>query len=246
MMTQLAAVAAGTGAAPWSGLTDPEALLQGLGGWALGVVAVIVFIESGVLFPFLPGDSLIFTAGLLHDSLGLNLAALIAVIVSAAFLGDQVGYWLGRRFGRRLFADDAKVLKTRYLLSAETFFLRYGGRSLILARFVPFARTFVPLAAGIAHYQYRKFLLWNVLGALLWGAGLTVAGSLLGGVPFIAGHVDLIALVIVVVSVVPTVVEVIRQVRRNRAAPHSIGITVDDKAPRSGAGVSTARPARDG
>ncbi|SDI89415.1 membrane-associated protein [Arthrobacter subterraneus] len=247
MMTQLAAVAAGkAAAAPWSGLTDPEALLQGLGGWALGVVAVIVFIESGVLFPFLPGDSLIFTAGLLHGSLGLNLAVLIAVIVSAAFLGDQIGYWLGRRFGRRLFADNAKILKTRYLLSAETFFNRYGGRSLVLARFVPFARTFVPLAAGIAHYQYRKFLLWNALGALLWGAGLTVAGSLLGGVPFIAGHVDLIALVIVVASVVPTVVEVIRQVRRNRAAPHSTGITGDDKASRFGDGVSTARSGRDG
>ncbi|MBG6218889.1 membrane-associated protein [Arthrobacter sp. CAN_A6] len=201
----------------WSDLADPAALLQGAGGWVLLAVAAIVFIESGVLFPFLPGDSLIFTAGLLHAQLGVQLAVLVTVIVSAAILGDQVGYWLGRRFGRRLFKDDARVLNTRYLTHAEQFFARYGGRSLVLARFVPFARTFVPLAAGTAHYRYPAFLMWNVLGGVLWGAGLTVAGSLLGGVPFIADHVDLIALVIVVVSVVPTLIEIFRQVRKNRA-----------------------------
>ncbi|WP_019482586.1 DedA family protein [Arthrobacter sp. TB 23] len=218
-------------AVQWPNLTDPGALLQGLGGWALAVVAGMVFIESGVLFPFLPGDSLIFTAGLLHARLGLNLPVLVAVIVAAAILGDQVGYWLGRRFGRRLFTDDARVLKTRYLISAETFFARYGGRSLVLARFVPFARTFVPLAAGTAHYQYRKFLLWNVLGAVLWGAGVTIAGSLLGGIPFIAAHVDLIALIIVAVSVVPTVIEIIRQVRRNRTETTPAGAVAGAAAP---------------
>lgn len=198
-------------------LADPSALLQGAGGWVLLVVAVIVFIESGVLFPFLPGDSLIFTAGLLHVSLGLPLIVLIAVIVGAAIAGDQVGYWLGRRFGRTLFKPTARILNTRYLTTAEAFFARYGGRSLVLARFVPFARTFVPLAAGTAHYRYRSFLMWNIIGAVLWGVGLTVAGSLLGGVPFVADHVDLIALVIVVLSVVPTVFEIVRHVRRNKA-----------------------------
>ncbi|MCU1634737.1 MAG: alkaline phosphatase [Micrococcaceae bacterium] len=199
-------------------VTDPSALLHNAGGWVLLVVAAIVFVESGVLFPFLPGDSLIFTAGLLHARLHLPLALLIAVVVAAAITGDQVGYWLGRRFGRRLFTDDARILNTRYLTGAEDFFTRYGGRSLVLARFVPFARTFVPLAAGAAHYRYRSFLLWNVLGGALWGAGLTLAGSVLGGVPFIADHVDLIALVIVVVSVIPTLIEVTRHIRRNRAS----------------------------
>ncbi|MDN4609557.1 DedA family protein [Arthrobacter burdickii] len=198
-------------------VTDPSALLQHAGGWVLLVVAGIVFVESGVLFPFLPGDSLIFTAGLLHARLDLPLILLIAVVVAAAITGDQVGYWLGRSFGRRLFKEDARILNTRYLTAAEHFFTRYGGRSLVLARFVPFARTFVPLAAGAAHYRYRSFLMWNVLGGVLWGAGLVLAGSVLGGVPFIAGHVDLIALVIVVVSVVPTIIEVTRHVRRNRA-----------------------------
>ncbi|WP_104119142.1 VTT domain-containing protein [Arthrobacter sp. B1805] len=227
-------------------IADPAALLQGAGGWVLAVVAVIVFIESGVLFPFLPGDSLIFTAGLLHVRLGLPLAVLIAVIVSAAILGDQVGYWLGRRFGRRLFTPDARILNTRYLTGAEEFFTRYGGRSLVLARFVPFARTFVPLAAGTAQYRYRAFLMWNVLGAVLWGAGLTVAGSLLGGVPFIADHIDLIALVIVVVSVVPTILEVVRHIRKNKAgtgrgpAVELPEPTVPDDAP---TGASDSRPA---
>ncbi|MHA7295115.1 DedA family protein [Arthrobacter sp. HLT1-21] len=227
-------------AVPWSNLTDPAALLQGLGGWALGVVAGMVFIESGVLFPFLPGDSLIFTAGLLHARLGLNLAVLVTVIVVAAIVGDQVGYWLGRRFGRRLFTDDARVLRSRHLASAEGFFARYGGRSLVLARFVPFARTFVPLAAGTAHYPYRKFLLWNVLGAVLWGAGVTIAGSLLGGVPFIAAHVELIALVIVAVSVVPTVIEILRQVRRNRSETSPADAVLGEAEP-SLSGSSTGR-----
>ncbi|MBG6226528.1 membrane-associated protein [Arthrobacter sp. CAN_A2] len=210
-------------------VTDPSALLQNAGGWVLLVVAVIVFVESGVLFPFLPGDSLIFTAGLLHARLDLPLALLIAVVVAAAITGDQIGYWLGRRFGRRLFKDHARILNTRYLTGAEDFFTRYGGRSLVLARFVPFARTFVPLAAGATHYRYRSFLMWNVLGGVLWGAGLTLAGSVLGGVPFIADHVDLLALVIVVVSVIPTIIEITRHVSRNRAGtpvtpqPHQRG-----------------------
>ncbi|WP_246021294.1 DedA family protein [Arthrobacter echini] len=182
------------------------------------MVAAIVFIESGALFPFLPGDSLIFTAGLLHAQLGINLVVLMAVIVGAAIAGDQAGYWLGRRFGRRLFTEDAQVLNTRYLTGAENFFTRYGGRSLFLARFVPFARTFVPLAAGTAQYRYRSFLLWNVIGAVLWGVGLTLAGSLLGGVPFVTDHIDLIAVVIVTLSVVPTVVEIMRHITKNRAS----------------------------
>lgn len=241
MIPQLSTAAAGTMTAlPWPDVTDPGAFLQGLGGWALTVVAAMVFIESGVLFPFLPGDSLIFTAGLLHARLGLNLAVLVLVIVVAAILGDQVGYWLGRRFGGGLFTEDARVLKSRHLISAENFFARYGGRSLVLARFVPFARTFVPLAAGTAHYRYRKFLLWNVLGAVLWGAGVTIAGSLLGGIPFIAAHIDLIALIIVAVSVVPTVVEIIRQIRRNRTKT-SPSETADSIASGSSGGLAGSR-----
>lgn len=189
-------------------LTDPEKLLLALGPWVLVAVALIVFIESGVFFPVLPGDSLIFTAGLLHTQLGLDLFDLIVVIVVCAILGNQVGYVVGKKYGRKLFKDDARILKTQYLTDAENFFNRYGGRSLVLARFVPFVRTFIPVAAGIANYNHRAFIQWNTLGALLWGAGLTFLGSLLGDVPFIRNNIEVIAIIIVFVSVIPMIVEI--------------------------------------
>jgi membrane-associated protein len=199
-----------------SSIMDPAALLPALGGWVLAAVGAMVFIESGVLFPFLPGDSLVFTAGLLHVRLGLSLPVLMAVVVLAAALGDQVGYWLGRRFGRRLFSPGARVLKTEHLGQAEGFFERHGGKALVLARFVPIVRTFAPLAAGAASYRYRNFLMWNVLGALLWGAGMAGLGSLLGGVRFIADNVELLALVIVAVSLLPAAAGLLRRFRSAR------------------------------
>lgn len=197
-------------------LGNPAALLTSAGPWILGVVAAIIFIESGVLFPFLPGDSMVFTAGVLHVKLGIPLVVMIAVIVAAAIMGDQVGYWIGHRFGSKLFTADAKILKLSYLHHAEEFFQKYGGRSLVLARFVPFARTFVPVVAGAANYHYGTFFRWNVLGGVLWGTLLCVAGALLGEIPFVAEHVDVIVVSIVVISVVPTAFEIFRQIRRHR------------------------------
>lgn len=198
-------------------LTDVEALLTALGPWVLAAVLLMVFIESGVLFPFLPGDSLIFTTGLLHQQLGLDLWILLLLIPLAAFLGDQVGYVLGRRFGRRFFKPDARILKTEYLAEAEAFFHKYGGRSLVLARFVPFVRTFTPLAAGLARYHYPKFLTWNAVGAIGWGAGLTAAGSALGGVAFIRNNIEALALVIVAVSLLPMIIELANKRRKAKA-----------------------------
>src|SRR6478672_8349631 len=136
-------------------LLDPASLLSGLGPAALGVIAVMVFIESGVLFPFLPGDSLLFTAGLLHQQLNLTLPVLIGVVTAAAVAGDQVGFLLGRKFGRRWFKDDAKVLKSAHLAATENFFHRHGGAAIVLARFVPIIRTFAPLTAGTARYGHK-------------------------------------------------------------------------------------------
>ncbi len=195
-------------------LLDPQALLENLGPWALAGLSLIIFIESGVLFPFLPGDSLLVTAGLLHDKLGLAVATIAICAFVAAFLGDQVGYFLGSRFGRRLFKPNARILKTEYLERAEVFFARYGGPALILGRFVPIVRTYVPLAAGTSRYKYPKFLLFNVIGAFLWAVGLTVIGSLLSGFPFITEHIDILAIVIVVISVGPIVVHALIERRR--------------------------------
>lgn len=194
----------------------PDQLLIALGPWVLVGVAVIVFIESGVLFPVLPGDSLIFAAGLLHLSLGLNMWVLIGVILLAAFFGAQVGYWIGWKWGRRLFKDDARFLKTQYLDQAEAFFARYGGRALVLGRFVPFVRTFVPLTAGMARFPYGRFLIFNTLGALLWGAGITWIGASLGNVPFVNENLEIIVLLIVFVSVLPMVAEMLIQRRKSR------------------------------
>ncbi|WP_099332920.1 DedA family protein [Actinomyces minihominis] len=196
---------------------DPTTLLIAMGPWVLLGVAIIVFIESGVLFPVLPGDSLLFAAGLLHTQLGINMWVMIGIILIAAFLGSQVGYFLGKRYGRGLFKDDARILKTEYVEQSEAFFARYGGRALVIGRFVPFVRTFVPLVAGIAKYPYRKFLAYSMTGALLWGAGVTWAGAALGGVPFVHENLEVIIVLIVIVSVIPMVVEIVLSKRRQKA-----------------------------
>ncbi|MCS4485037.1 DedA family protein [Gleimia sp. 6138-11-ORH1] len=197
---------------------NPETLLLALGKWVLLGVALIVFIESGVLFPVLPGDSLVFSAGLLHSQLGLNLWVLILTIVACAMAGSQVGYWIGEKFGRKLFSDDARFLKNEHLVKSENFFAHYGGRSLVMGRFVPFVRTFVPIAAGIAGYNRTKFALWNLVGALLWGGGLTLIGSALGGIPFIHDNLSAIIFLIVFVSVLPMFVEYFLHKRRAKQA----------------------------
>jgi membrane-associated protein len=196
-----------------------QALLESVGPWALVVIAVFVFIESGLLFPFLPGDSLLVTAGLTHEALGLSVPVIALVAFVAAAAGDQVGYLLGDRFGARLFKDDARILKTERLRETEAFFAKYGGRALVLGRFVPVVRTYVPLAAGSARYPYRRFLPWNLLGALLWAVGITIVGSLLGGVPFITGNIDVLLTVIVLVSILPIIIgRIVKQARARRAA----------------------------
>ncbi|WP_052207511.1 DedA family protein [Sinomonas humi] len=197
---------------------DPTSLLVGAGPWVLGVVALIVFIESGLLFPFLPGDSLLFTVGLLHAQLGLSLPALILVVAVAAVAGDQAGYMLGKAVGRRWFKEDARILKLSHLESAESFFARYGGRALVLARFVPIVRTYTPLVAGAARYPYRKFLAWNVLGAIAWAVSVTLLGVWLGHVDFIKNNIDVLSVLIVVASVVPIGIEALRHRRASKNA----------------------------
>lgn len=193
-----------------------EEILINAGPWVLGLVAFMVFIESGVLFPFLPGDSLLFTTSLLHQQLNLNVFVMLLVFSLAAILGDQVGYWLGRTFGRRLFKEDAKVLSYANLDKANIFFNKYGGKALILARFVPVVRTFVPLAAGIANYRYSKFATWNITGAILWVFLMTLGGVFLGGIDIIKNNVEAIALIIVFVSLIPIVIEVLRERAKNK------------------------------
>jgi membrane-associated protein len=197
---------------------DPQAFLTGLGPAVLIGVAIMVFVESGVLFPFLPGDSLLFTAGLLASTGVIHVPVWLIIVVAfvAAALGDQAGYWLGHRFGRRLFKPDARILKTRHLDEAERFFARYGGPALTFGRFVPVVRTYVPLAAGTAEFPYRRFLFWNLLGAAAWTVIVTILGVLLGQIPFVRTHVDVLTVLVIVVSVIPIAIHGFVSYRRSR------------------------------
>lgn len=191
-------------------LLDPASLLTGAGSWVVLVIAVIIFIETGLLFPFLPGDSLIFTAALLGSQLHLPLWVLITVVSAAAVAGDAVAYEIGKKWGRRWFRPDARVLKTQYLDRADAFFAQHGGMAIVLARFVPIVRTFVPPIVGMSSMPYRVFLRWNVIGAVAWASVCALAGHWLGQVPFVAAHVDLIAIALVLVSLIPIAIQAAR------------------------------------
>jgi membrane-associated protein len=191
---------------------DPQWLISTFG--LLGILT-LVFAESGLLIGFfLPGDSLLFTTGLLvadgrylHQPLWL-MCLLISI---AAVLGDQFGYLFGRRFGPALFRrPDSRLFKQENLTRAATFFDRYGARSIVLARFVPIVRTFTPIVAGASRMHYRRFLIYNVIGGTLWGCGITILGYFLGQIAFVKSNIELILVGIVVVSVIPAVVEFFR------------------------------------
>lgn len=200
---------------------DPEWLISTFG--LIGILA-IVFAESGLLTGFfLPGDSLLFTAGLLvADGTYLHLPLwLMCLLASAAAVaGDQFGYYFGRRFGPALFRrPDSRIFKQQNLTKAKEFFQRYGARSIVLARFVPIVRTFTPIVAGASHMHYRTFLTYNLIGGTLWACGVTTLGYFLGQVAFVKANLEFILLGIVAVSVIPIGIELLRARRRAGTAP---------------------------
>jgi membrane-associated protein len=192
-------------------ILDPAAILTGAGPWVMAAIMVIIIIETGLLFPFLPGDSLVFTAALLALPLGIPLPTLVLIVAVAAIVGDGIGYFIGRRFGRRLFKPNARILKTRYLDATDGFLAKYGGRALILSRFVPIVRTYVPPVVGMSTMHYRTFLMWNAIGGVAWALSLTLAGFWLGQIPFVVNNVDVISIIIVVISVAPIGFDLLRR-----------------------------------
>ncbi|MFF0555438.1 DedA family protein [Streptomyces sp. NPDC020472] len=199
---------------------DPDYLIQTFG--LIGVL-VIVFAESGLLIGFfLPGDSLLFTTGLLvtTNKLDTPLWLVCTLVVVAAVLGDQVGYLFGRKVGPSLFKrPDSKLFKQENVEKAHEFFEKHGPKSLILARFVPIVRTFTPIIAGVSRMNYRSFIIFNLIGGLLWGAGVTLLGSALGKVEFVHKHIELILVGIVLISVVPVVIELLRARSQSKKTP---------------------------
>ncbi|MFC9649500.1 MULTISPECIES: DedA family protein [unclassified Streptomyces] len=198
---------------------DPDYLI---GTFGLIGVLVIVFAESGLLIGFfLPGDSLLFTTGLLvtAGTLKTPLWLVCLLIVIAAIIGDQVGYLFGRKVGPALFKrPDSKFFKQENVEKAHEFFEKYGPKSLVLARFVPVVRTFTPIIAGVSRMNYRSFITYNVVGGTLWGAGVTLLGAALGKIEFVTKNIEMILIGIVVLSVLPIVIEFLRARSKSKKA----------------------------
>jgi len=178
------------------------------------ILFLVIFVETGlVAMPFLPGDSLLFTAGLFARTGHLNLSYVLILLFIAAVLGDNINYWVGRIIGLKVFGIKIKgkpIVKQEYLDKTHSFYEKYGSKAIIMARFVPFVRTFAPFAAGIAEMNYKKFFGFDVLGGALWIGLLTIAGYLLGNVEFIRKHIDLVCLGIIFISVLPVILSVIK------------------------------------
>ncbi|MFF7552557.1 DedA family protein [Streptomyces olivaceus] len=189
--------------------------------FSLPGILLIVFAESG-LFAFLPGDSLLFTAGLFvaqGEYISQPLWLVCTLIVAAAVLGDQVGYMIGKFFGPKLFSrPNSKLFKQENLEKAHEFMERYGPKAIVLARFVPIVRTFAPIVAGAGRMKYRTFLTYNVIGGVAWGTGVTLAGYWLGQIELIRTNVEAILVLIVVVSVVPIAIEYLRERKKKQRA----------------------------
>lgn len=194
------------------GFLDPVTLLGYFGSWALVGLLLVIAVESGILFPLLPGDSLLFVAGMVIAADGAqgleSFASLWQVLLLAplaAILGAEVGYWVGRTVGTRWFTPDSRALKQRYVDEAHTFFDRRGPITVFLARFVPVIRTITPIVAGAAGMRHRQFLIVNVIGAVTWACGITLLGYWLGQFAIVQKLIEPIFVLIVVVSVAPMV-----------------------------------------
>lgn len=181
------------------------------GTWTYLILFVIVFLETGVVVtPFLPGDSLLFAAGTFAGLGALNVVWLIVLLAGAAILGDTVNYWIGHFIGPRAFSGNIRFLKKEYLDRTHAFYEKHGGKTIILARFIPIIRTFAPFVAGIGAMTYPKFVLYNVVGGIVWVTLFTTGGYFFGTLPVVQRHFELVVIAIIAISVMPMGIEVLR------------------------------------
>ncbi len=204
-------------------LTDPERLIHlittVMTGWlGYGLLFGVVFAETGLLTGFfLPGDSLLFTVGVVVGAGKLNLAVILLTLIAAALIGDTTGYFLGRRTGEMIFSrPDSRFFKKEYVLRTQAFYNRYGGRTMIYAKFVPIVRTFAPFMAGVGKMNYFRFLSYDVFGAVGWVTSMTVLGYYLGSVPFVRRHFEKAILLIIFLSLIPVLREAYQARRKAR------------------------------
>jgi membrane-associated protein len=207
-------------------LTDPEKLIQFLSqvvtGWhGYGLLFLIVFAETGLLVGFFfPGDSLLFTVGVVAGAGKLNIVLICALLAVASIAGDQFGYFLGYRTGPKIFnRPDSRFFKQEYVRRTQAFYEKYGGKTLIMAKFVPIVRTFAPFMAGVGRMKYVRFFSFNIFGGLGWVISMTLAGYFLGGIPLIRRNFEKVVILIVVVSLIPVILQAIAARRQSKANP---------------------------
>ena len=208
---------------PW---LDPETLISGFGPLALGGVCLLIFAETGLLIGFLfPGDTLLIITGLLTfaGTIKIDIWWVCLAVGFAAFLGGEVGYLIGHRFGPRIFErKESGIFSIKNVERTNAFFTKYGAFAVILARFVPVVRTFAPIAAGVGHMNYRKYSLYNLIGAIVWGAGVTYGGFVLGYIPpvadFVKEYIDIILLAAVAATLIPTIWHYVQSTMKARKA----------------------------
>ena len=195
-----------------------QVLVATYGAWVYMILFLIVFCETGlVVTPFLPGDSLLFVAGTIAAAGGMNIHLLVVLLITAAVLGDAVNYWVGHYIGPRVFrSSGSRWLNPRHLERAHAFYERHGGKTIIIARFVPIIRTYAPFVAGAASMTYARFALYNISGAVLWVVSLGYAGYFFGNIPVIKDNLTLVILGIIIVSIMPGIIEILRH--RNRSS----------------------------
>ncbi len=191
--------------------THLNQIIQTYGSLTYAILFLIIFLETGLVFtPFLPGDSLLFAAGTFAALGSLNVFFLWIILFIAAFFGDTVNYWIGHFFGGRIIADRRIPLDEKHLQKTKEFFDRYGGKTIILARFVPFVRTFAPFVAGVSKMSYQKFIFFNIIGGVLWVTIGIFAGYFFGNIEVVKNNFSLVIIAVVLISLLPIFIEVIK------------------------------------
>ena len=222
---------------------DPTYLLQQYGEAFFWIAVAIVFIECGLLFPILPGDSLLFAVGLFiaTGQVHVNLGVAIVILCASAFLGNVVGYEIGRALGTPLYARDGKVLKKKYFDQTTDFFDRHGNKALVIGRFVPIVRTYITVVAGVSRMERRRFFTWSAVGAVLWVAGVTLLGYFLGqAFPWLTDKLEIAILLVVAVSLVPMLFEFVKHRRQAKALAAETAEAASDIADHATGGDRTS------
>lgn len=192
-----------------------QELVRDYGVWVYAILFLIIFCETGlVVTPILPGDSLLFVAGALAGAGAMNVHLLALLLCIAAVLGDAVNFWVGHYIGPKVFKyEDSRFFKKAYLEKAHAFYEKHGGKTIILARFIPIVRTYAPFVAGVSRMDYRQFVAYNIIGAIIWVGSLTYAGYFFGNIPWIKQNLTLVIISIVFLSILPAIIEYLRSRR---------------------------------